>query len=123
MHEAAIAESVLRTALSALPRPEMKIAKIVVRAGAMCGVEELPLSTWLEHMAKGTPAEGARLDFQRAAAPLSCSRCDYRGEYDGASPLETACPRCGGALRLERDAGGRSVATDFYVESLEAIEP
>ena len=123
MHEAAIAESVLKTALKALPRPGMRVTKIVVAAGALCGVEEAPLATWLEHMALGTPAEGVKLDFRRAAATLACSRCEYRGEYDGAGPLLPLCPRCGGGVRLERDERGRCGATDFYVESLEASDP
>ena len=125
MHEAGIAESILKTVLSALPRPGMKVTRIVVVAGALSGGEESPLSTWLEHMSRQTPAEGAQLDFRRSAAGLTCtnSKCDYRGEYDGSSPLDPICPKCGQVVRLEAGSAGQGGPTDIYVESLEANDP
>ena len=123
MHEAGIAESILKTALGALPRPGMKVTRIVVVVGPLSGIEEEPLSIWLEHMARRTPAEGAKLDFRRAAAALACSKCDYRGEYDGSAPLDPICPRCGQVVRLESASAGRGGPTDIYIESLEADEP
>jgi hydrogenase nickel incorporation protein HypA/HybF len=123
MHEAGIAESILKSVLHALPRPGMKVTRIVVVAGALSGVEEAPLSTWLEHMARRTPAEGAQLDFRRAAAGLACSKCDYRGEYDGSSPLDPLCPKCGQVVRLEAGSTEQGGPTDIYIESLEANDP
>ena len=123
MHEAGIAESILKTALGALPRKGMRVTRIVVVAGALSGVEEGPLALWLEHMSRQTAAEGAKLDFRRTAAALTCSKCDYRGEYDGSAPLDPLCPRCGQVVRLDVGPAGRGAPTDIYIESLEADEP
>jgi len=123
MHEAGIAESILKTALGALPHKGMRVTKIVVVAGALSGIEEGPLTTWLEHLARQTAAEGAKLDFRRVAAALACSKCDYRGEYDGSAPLDPLCPLCGQVVRLEAGPADRGAPTDIYIESLEADEP
>ncbi len=123
MHEAGIAESIVKVALGALPRPGLAIRKILVAAGALSGVEEAPLRTWLEHIARRTPAEGAELVFRRVPAGLTCSACGRRDEYDGSAPLAPKCPRCGGTVQMDRDDSGRCAATDFYVESIEVEEP
>jgi hydrogenase nickel incorporation protein HypA/HybF len=43
--------------------------------------------------ARGTPAEGARLEFDIRPALLTCGACKVESACDG--PFDTVCTRCG----------------------------
>lgn len=112
MHEAGIAESMLGVVLKALPQADAKVTKVRVVAGALSGVVAESLAAWFEIIGRGTAAEGAAVEVRHKAASLRCPGCGYAGDFDGSGPVEPACPRCGGTVRLEGGA-------DLYVDSIE----
>jgi len=68
MHELAAAQDVVKTALSvAEAEGARKIVAIVLKLGALYGVDQMRELIAME--AKGTIAEGARLDIEPVAGP------------------------------------------------------
>ncbi len=92
MHELAITEEVVRIVndkAQKLGAPRVTSVEIIV--GAISGVVSDSLVFYFEHLSKGTPSEGARLDFVRVAARARCRQCRHEfvpEEYDW------TCPTC-----------------------------
>jgi hydrogenase nickel incorporation protein HypA/HybF len=112
MHEASIAEGILKVVTDALAGKAERITKINVVAGALSGVEGESLTTWFGILAQGTPAQGAAIHIRRINAHLVCRGCGKCTEYTAAGPVEVDCPDCGKPVMLE---GG----TELYVDSVE----
>lgn len=114
MHEAGIAQGLLDAAVNALPPGKpCRITRVVVTAGVLSGVEEESLSLYWTALTKDTPAEGSALQLKTTPARLVCRKCASSIEYDGASPVEIECCKCGGLNGLE---GGRD---EIILESLD----
>ena len=115
MHEASIAEAVIRTVQKAVPRPEARVTQVTIVVGVLAGVQTESLRFCFEEFARGTRLEGARLVLTREPALLTCRACGPNGNYDGAGPVPVKCGRCGGAQNLE---GGHAL----YVDNVEIEE-
>jgi len=93
MHEFAVAEGLLRTALAALKGapPKARATMLELEVGEVSTVvPELLESAWAA-AAEGTRLAGAKLRIRKVALRFTCRGC--RREF-GAGP--TACPGCGG---------------------------
>jgi hydrogenase nickel insertion protein HypA len=112
LHEAAIAQAVLDTALEALPDKDSRITAITVVAGVLAGVEEECLTAYFNELCKCTAAEGACLRLVIEPAHLICKECDKQTNYAGDGRLALQCSACGGFNRLE---GGKAL----YLDSVE----
>jgi hydrogenase nickel incorporation protein HypA/HybF len=112
MHEAAIAEGILRVALGALPRPEARITQINVVAGVLTGVEDESLRMWFNQISQATPAQGATIVVNHLPGKVVCLECKHAFLYDGSGPVTVDCPKCAGVVTLE---GG----SEMYVDSVE----
>lgn len=113
MHEAAIAEQILRTALPAAREAGAeRILEIRLSIGALSGVVPDFLEKALEEMARGTPAEGARLVASYVPPLLSCPDCGR--ESEGKRGLYT-CPHCG-SVKIRLIGGSGYTLDDLLVE-------
>jgi hydrogenase nickel incorporation protein HypA/HybF len=116
MHEASIAQALLDTAIAALPRPGVRITRVVIVAGPFSGIEKDSLTFYFTHLTKGTPAEGAVLEITSKPATLKCTNCGRTYSYDATTTINLSCPNCGSPTRLE---GG----SDLYLDSVDVEEP
>jgi len=122
MHEAAIAQGILETALRALPAsadgksPRSGRVRVVrVVAGVFSGCERESLAMYFSAMIPGTPLEGAVLEIERRPAKLICCACGYERPFHDAGDFAANCERCGQANRME---GGN----ELFLESMEVDE-
>jgi len=102
MHEAAIAQSIVRTVLQeAEKQGAIRIESIEVEVGELTflGIDQVKF--WVETRFQGTIADGAELIFKNVKAEIRCSDCEYEGHLsvkeDAAYHINLpsfACPRC-----------------------------
>ena len=110
MHEMAITESLLEIALAEANKAGAKrITAINLKIGALTGVVADSISFYMELVAKGTPAEGARL--VTTVLPVT-DRCPACGADFPVEDLVFLCPTCGGPGQV---VTGR----ELMIESLE----
>ena len=91
MHELGVAGEILDVALSEAKRyAGKKVTSIRLRVGVLRAIEPENLSFLFGHLARGTPAEGARLEIEEEPIRVECSAC-------GVSEVRSftcECPRC-----------------------------
>lgn len=76
-----------------------RVLRIGVDVGALGHVEPQALAFCFESVARGTAAEGARLDIRTVPGRAFCFDC---GDGVALAQRGDPCPRCGGgALRIE----------------------
>ncbi len=93
MHELGIANEILDVALSEAERhAAKKVTSIRLRVGVLRAVEPGNLSFLFEHLARGTPAEGALIEIVEEPVRVDCEAC---GVFEAHSFL-LECPRCKG---------------------------
>lgn len=111
MHELAITENALRIALTEAERHgAQRIAVIRLKVGSMTHVNPESVAFYLELLAKGTPAEGVRLETDYVPLRARCRSCAE--EFDVVES-RFGCPRCG-ETRTEVISG-----RELYVDSIE----
>ena len=101
MHEASLAEGLLKIAVQSIEdyntahpgEPACCIASLRLGLGLLSCVEIETFKGCFELLAEGTVAEGARLDMQ--IQPLDC-RCEDCGATFALTKRHFACPQCGG---------------------------
>ena len=111
MHELAITQSMLDLVLKqAEEAGSEKVAKISLVIGEMTGVVARSVQFYFDFLCKGTPAEGAVLDFRVIPTTARCGNCGKEfelGEFDW------TCPHCG-SNNIEITGG-----KELFVESIE----
>lgn len=120
MHELAVTENLLALALkhaslatsaastAAAPPPRITCLHIVI--GQLSSIIDDSVQFYWDIIAKDTPAQSARLDFQRIPALFQCSACSHQFAY---RPDEFTCPACNDS-QLKIIAGN-----EFYLDSIE----
>jgi hydrogenase nickel incorporation protein HypA/HybF len=94
MHELGIAESALELALTrATEAGATRVLRIVIRVGALSGVDPEALRFAFTAIIPGTPAEGAALQIDPIAAVAYCPGCQKDFVPDTSHFFE--CPTCG----------------------------
>ena len=113
MHELPVTEGILKTVLpSADKAGAERILEIRLKIGALSGVEPVCLQEYLDMIAQGTKAEGAKIVTETVPAQIRCSQCAYEGVT---SVNRSVCPSCGG--REFTVTGGWDVSvTELVVE-------
>lgn len=92
MHELGIAQEMLKVALDHATKNNAKrITAFNVEVSAAADESEDSLRFHLENLARGTIADGARVDFARVAARARCLECGNEFELDVENVV---CPRC-----------------------------
>jgi len=113
MHEFSICEQLLRIVLEEwerlTPRPR-RLAAVRIAVGRLQQIVPETMQSAFETLARGTPAEGARLELRHVPVRVRCSECGAEREV---IPPDFACPACG-SVRVTIVAG-----RDLSIESLE----
>jgi len=74
MHELGIAEAILRIAQAHVP-PGGRVASVHVKAGRLHAIVPESLVFYFEHLARGTPLQGARLEIEEVPVKVRCASC------------------------------------------------
>ena len=105
MHELAIAQSALQQVLREAERAgASRVTRIVLRIGALSGVETEALRFAFDALLPATTAAGALVEIEPVAALARCRDCGHEFAPDTGALFE--CPRCrayGAALRQGRE--------------------
>jgi len=111
MHELAVTQNVLEIALRhARQAGAGRITAIHLVVGQLSSIVDDSVAFYWDFVARGTPAEGARLDFRRLEARFTCQACGTAYPPQGES---WSCPACG-SQQVRVTAG-----EEFYVEAIE----
>jgi hydrogenase nickel incorporation protein HypA/HybF len=87
-----------------------RVTSITVSIGSLSGVEADAVEFCFSVVAKGTPAEGARLVVERVPLTVKCGDCGRTSENGENLPF---CPKCNSA-QVEIAAG-----REFLIKSME----
>ncbi len=106
MHEMGIMESALAMVQRhAVENRARRVSRVVLRIGALAGVEIDSLRFAFDIVSQGTAAEGAAFEIEQVPVAVYCSGCqqEFAGETDG---FIFTCPTCGdlcGEIRRGRE--------------------
>lgn len=113
MHELSITQSILEISLKAAAEQHAtRIRAIRLRLGAFSGVVPECVQMYLDVLAKGTAAEGARIEARRLPLRVECRDCGRVAEIDR---TRICCPGCGG-VNLRRLSGRECTVESLEVE-------
>jgi len=106
MHELGIMESALALVQQhAAEQQAQRISRVVLRIGALAGVENEALRFAFDVVSRGTSAEGAEFAIEDVPVTVFCSGCQQEFAGDGEVYIYT-CPTCGdlcGEIRSGRE--------------------
>lgn len=95
MHELAVAAEILELARrEALAAGARRVLCVRLRVGVASCLSPDSLAFGFEALARGTEAEGCRLEVERPPATFRCPACNHVGELPSLDDL--GCPACGG---------------------------
>ncbi len=113
MHELAITQSILEIALKAAGEQNAsRIRVISLVMGPFSGVVPECVQMYLDVLAKGTPAEGARIEARTLPLKVECLDCGQQSEV---TREDIRCPFCGG-MRLKRLSGRECMVERLEVD-------
>jgi hydrogenase nickel incorporation protein HypA/HybF len=93
MHEMGIMESAIEAVLAqARSHDATQVHQVVLRIGALSGVEPEALRLAFDAVVRGTPADGADLEIETVPARGRCPDCDL--EFAVKEDFIFTCPRC-----------------------------
>lgn len=108
MHEAALAEGIIKIALDvAAENNSKKISAVGLKIGDMSGVEIEALKLSFKVLTKNTVAEDAELKINRVPISAKCNKC---GKIFTVSHYNFFCPECEGILILQT---GRELLVEY----------
>ena len=111
MHEFSITEHLLKDCIrEAQAQNASKIRVIRLCIGALRGIVPDCIQIYLDMLAEGTIAEGARIESETLPVRVRCLDCGREGEI---TPHHLECPQCQ-SLHLKLLSG-----KEFYIKSLE----
>lgn len=92
MHELAIAQRMIETAVALMPPEAEQISKLKIQLGALAGVSEEELRFGFEVMSPETPCRGAELEIDAVPAIAHCPQCGIDFGVEDSDDL--ICPSC-----------------------------
>ena len=108
MHEASLAEGILKIALDvAAENHAEKISAVGLKLGEMAGVEVEALKFSFDVIKKNTAAESAALKINRVPITAECNKC---GKNFTVERYKFFCPECDGILILK---SGRELLVEY----------
>jgi len=111
MHELAVTQGMLSIALEhAAKAGATKITHINLVVGEASGIVDDSVQFYFDFVSKGTPADGATLNFERIPTCFRCRACQTTFSPGN---RQWTCPQCG-ELSVEIVAG-----REFFVDSIE----
>ncbi len=113
MHEVALAQGLVELVVNAVQKDGARRARTVfLDVGTLSHVMPEALEFGFEVAARGTVAEGARLEFRRPKGRGACTDCGKTSEIDARPAL---CPACGSA-RVLIEGGDELRVTELEVD-------
>lgn len=95
MHETAVTKTIFETVLrSAEQNGAQQVVSVTLEISAFSDLETMWLQRFFSYFAKGTVAEGARLEVTRRPLMLECV-CSHRYPVERAELQTACCPMCG----------------------------
>ena len=95
MHEMALSQQIVRTALQAASEQEEPITGISVSVGALSATNVDSLSFWMEEVLCSRGMEKTEVEIERVPARMECEcGCTYEAE-----DMFAGCPECGSHTR------------------------
>ena len=91
MHELGIAEGILQIVRAHMP-PKGRVVSIHLKAGKLHAIVPESLRFYFEHLARGTPLQGARLEIEEVPVKVRCTSCGTTHSLD--LPI-FRCQACG----------------------------
>lgn len=111
MHELSVTEHLLDYCLKTAEKQHAARIRIIrLCVGRLGGIVPECIQVYLDMLAEGTIAEGARIEAEFLPVKVRCRDCGREGEI---TPHRLACPHCG-SLRLQILSG-----KEFYIKSME----
>lgn len=108
MHEATLAESILKIALNiAAENNSKKISAVGLKIGKLAGVEIEALRMSFEILARDTIAENSALKINHVPCVAKCNKCEKIFELES---YNFFCSECDGILILQ---SGRELLVEF----------
>lgn len=106
MHELGIMESAMTLVnRHAVENKARRVSRVVLRIGALAGVEIESLRFAFDIVSRGTAAEGAEFEIEQVPVAVYCQGCQQ--EFDGETQgYIFTCPTCGdlcGEIRRGRE--------------------
>ena len=97
MHELPVTESILKIVLKhAEANGVRKVRTIRLKVGKLSDLEDEWIQRYFDYLSKGTVADGARLEIERAPIIMQCNACPESYEVEASEIGELPCPACGG---------------------------
>lgn len=113
MHELAVTESILKTALDAANKENAKtVTDVFLKIGSLSSIVDDSVSFYWDFISKDTICSQAKLHFERIPAKFLCLECN--NEYSIEEVL-SACPNCG-SYKVKLISGDEFQLTSINVE-------
>lgn len=114
MHELSITEHLLDQCLKEAEKCNARRIRVInICVGQLRGIIPECIQVYLDMLAEGTIAEGAKIEAEYPPVKVQCMAC---GRYGEITPHDLNCPSCG-SLNLKLLSG-----KEFYIKSLEVDE-
>ena len=111
MHEVGIMESALAlVARHAAGHGDRRVSRVVLRIGALAGVEIESLRFAFDVVSRGTVAEGADFEIEEVPVAVYCHGCQRSSPWKPAASFSPAPPAAISAARSGADENSNSAA-------------
>jgi hydrogenase nickel incorporation protein HypA/HybF len=98
MHELSVTESILKIVLKHAEENEAeKVLTIGLTIGEMSELVGECIQHYFDYLSKGTIAEGAVLEIERAPIIFACTECKHTFRVSFSDTKDFTCPECYGA--------------------------
>jgi hydrogenase nickel incorporation protein HypA/HybF len=92
LHELGLASEILEVVLSEAERNTARqVTAVTLRVGVLRAIEPEHLSFLFAHLARGTAADGARIEIRDDPVRVGCPACGVSEAHS----IVRECPRCG----------------------------
>ena len=113
MHELSYARSMIEQIEAFLQKEKFtRISSINLKIGKMSGIDPLSLEFCFDIVAKGTIAEGAKINIEHVPLKIFCHKCNIEIEP---TKHVYACPVCAG-IDIQTTSGNLAQLLDVEVE-------
>jgi hydrogenase nickel incorporation protein HypA/HybF len=95
MHELPVTKSICDIVLRhATNNVVTKVLSVTLEIGSLSDLQGEWLQRYFDHLSRGTVAEGARLDIDRAPAAFRCNDCRESFELQSLTKDDLVCSNC-----------------------------
>jgi hydrogenase nickel incorporation protein HypA/HybF len=102
MHEAMVAENIIESILSQVPKKNGRVVRVVISCGQINAINDEAMEFAFDMAAEGTICKGAKLKIKHIPLKATCENCGKKFNYDLYDPC---CPKCGKSdIKIGEDA-------------------